>query len=377
MKKGWQTKRLSEVCEKITDGTHQTPTYFDNGVLFLSSRNVTSGTIDWENVKYIDAKQHGEMQRRVSPRLNDILLAKNGTTGVAAMVDRDVPFDIYVSLALLRPLAAVRPAFLLHFINSPLAKEQFTKRLKGIGVPNLHLEEIREVVIPVPPLAEQQRIVGLLDEAFEGLATAKANAEKNLQNARALFESHLQSVFTQRGPGWAEKSLGETCEMYQPKTIGTKDLVPNGPYPVFGANGVIGRYDKFNHEEPQLLVTCRGATCGSVNISEPNSWITGNAMVVRPLDHSLDLKFLEFVFRGGIDISKAITGAAQPQITRTNLSPLLIRFPKSVAEQTKLAEQFESLTEETQRLARLYERKHAALEALKKSLLHQAFTGAL
>ena len=63
--------------------------------------------------------------------------------------------------------------------------------------------------IPVPPLAEQQRIVGLLDEAFEGLATAKANAEKNLQNARALFESHLQSVFTQRGPGWVEKKLGD------------------------------------------------------------------------------------------------------------------------------------------------------------------------
>jgi type I restriction enzyme S subunit len=165
--------------------------------------------------------------------------------------------------------------------------------------------------------------------------------------------------------------------MYQPKTIGTKDLVPNGPYPVFGANGIIGRYDKFNHEEPQLLVTCRGATCGSVNISEPKSWITGNAMVVRPLDHSLALKFLEFVFRGGIDISKAITGAAQPQITRTNLSPLPICYPKSLDEQRRLAAQFDSLAEETQRLASIYEQKLAALEALKKSLLHQAFVGEL
>jgi type I restriction enzyme, S subunit len=139
MKTGWQIKKLSEVCEKITDGTHQTPTYFDKGFLFLSSRNVTSGKIDWENIKYIDSKQHVDMQKRVSPRLNDILLAKNGTTGVAAMVDREVPFDIYVSLALLRPLPVVLPSFLLHFINSPLAKQQFTsKRLKGIGVPNLH-----------------------------------------------------------------------------------------------------------------------------------------------------------------------------------------------------------------------------------------------
>jgi restriction endonuclease S subunit len=234
---------------------------------------------------------------------------------------------------------------------------------------------LKEIQISLPPLAEQQRIVGLLDEAFAGLTTAQAKAETNLQNAHALFESHIQSVFNQRGKGWVERTLGETCEMYQPKTIGTKDLIPDGPYPVFGANGIIGRYDKFNHEESQLLVTCRGATCGSVNISEPKSWITGNAMVVRPLDHSLDLKFLEFVFRGGIDISKAITGAAQPQITRTNLSPLLIRYPKSLDEQKRHAEKFENLAEETQRLASIYERKMAALAALKQSLLHQAFTG--
>ncbi len=252
------------------------------------------------------------------------------------------------------------------------------KAITGAAQPQITRTNLAPLEISYPESkAEQQRIVGLLDEAFAGLATAQANAEKNLQNARALFASYLQSALNQSGDGWVEKSLGETCEMYQPKTIGTKDLVPNGPYPVFGANGIIGRYDKFNHEEPQLLVTCRGATCGSVNISEPNSWITGNAMVVRPLDHSLDLKFLEFIFRGGIDISKAITGAAQPQITRTNLSPLLIRYPKSVAEQAKLAEQFENLTEETQRLASIYERKLAALDALKKSLLHQAFTGEL
>jgi len=113
-------------------------------------------------------------------------------------------------------------------------------------------------------------------------------------------------------------------------------MVDNGLYPVFGANGVIGRYDKFNHEEPQLLITCRGATCGSVNISEPKSWITGNAMVVRPKDGSINIRFLEYLFRGGLDISKAITGAAQPQITRTNLAPLEISYPLAVEEQQRI-----------------------------------------
>jgi len=247
----------------------------------------------------------------------------------------------------------------------------------GATVKSLRRRHFDELPVAVTTLPEQQRIVGVLNEAFAGLATAQANAEKNRQNARALFESHLQTIFTQRGEGWVEKTLGDTCEMYQPKTIGTKDLIPDGPYPVFGANGIIGRYDKYNHEKPQLLITCRGATCGSVNISDPNSWITGNAMVVRPLDHSLDFKLIEFIFRGGIDISKAITGAAQPQITRTNLSPLVIRFPASVPEQKRLASIFEDLATETKRLESLYQKKIITLAALKKSLLHQAFTGAL
>ena len=147
--------------------------------------------------------------------------------------------------------------------------------------------------------------------------------------------------------GWQTKTLGEACEMYQPKTISGKDMVEDGPYPVYGANGVIGRYNQFNHEEPQLLITCRGATCGSVNISAPRSWVTGNAMVVRPKNESLEMRYLEYLFRGGIDISKAITGAAQPQITRTNLEPLEISFPESLAEQQRIVglldEAFEGL----------------------------------
>jgi type I restriction enzyme S subunit len=165
--------------------------------------------------------------------------------------------------------------------------------------------------------------------------------------------------------------------MYQPQTISIKELKPNGRFTVFGANGIIGRYDRYNHEAPQLLITCRGATCGAVNISEPKSWITGNAMVVRPKDQSLDLRFLEYGFRGGIDLSSAITGAAQPQITRTNLAPITICFPKCPEEQKRLASGFVALSTETQRLESIYRQKLAALEALKKSLLHQAFTGQL
>lgn len=135
---------------------------------------------------------------------------------------------------------------------------------------------------------------------------------------------------------WREIPLGEACELYQPQTISTAQLVDDGPYEVFGANGVIGRYHSYNHEGPQLLVTCRGATCGTVNKSSPKAWINGNAMVVRPRSNDIDMNYLEHLLRGGIDLSIAITGAAQPQITRQSLAPIKAKFPP-LPEQRRIA----------------------------------------
>jgi type I restriction enzyme S subunit len=158
---------LGDVCKFITDGTHQTPVYCDAsiGYPFLSSKNVTTGKIDWANIKFIPKELHNELYKRLSPRLNDVLLAKNGTTGVAALVDRDYVFDIYVSLALLRPSEVIDPLYLLNVINSPSSKRQFDAHLKGIGVPNLHLKDIRNTLIPLPPLPVQQKIADVLDRA--------------------------------------------------------------------------------------------------------------------------------------------------------------------------------------------------------------------
>ena len=157
--------KLDDLCSIITDGTHQTPTYTKEGYTFLSSKNVTNKKIDWNNVKYISKELHQELSKRISPQKNDILLAKNGTTGVAALVDRDDIFDIYVSLALLRPKSSIYPQYLLHVINSPITKRQFDKNLKGIGVKNLHLKEIKNVLVPVPEYEIQKKIVKILDKA--------------------------------------------------------------------------------------------------------------------------------------------------------------------------------------------------------------------
>ena len=157
---------MQDVCEPIKDGTHQTPTYTDdktNGYKFLSSKDVTTGRINWDNIKYIPADLHEQLYKRIAPKKNDILLAKNGTTGVAAIVDRDDIFDIYVSLALLKPLG-INSVYLWAAINSQETKEQFDASLKGIGVPNLHLGEIKKARIVVPPVELQNKFAEFVQE---------------------------------------------------------------------------------------------------------------------------------------------------------------------------------------------------------------------
>lgn len=136
---------------------------------------------------------------------------------------------------------------------------------------------------------------------------------------------------------WKYKKLGEICDLYQPKTISAKELVEDGMYPVYGANGIIGKYDKYNHENSELLMTCRGATCGTINVSVPYSWINGNAMVIHPKSDFVSIPFLAYQLKG-IDLSDVITGAAQPQITRQTLTNKVISLPSSNSQQQIVAE---------------------------------------
>lgn len=176
---------LQDVCEPIKDGTHQTPEYTDDtakGYKFLSSKDVVSGAIDWTRLKYIPEHLHRELYARIAPRKGDILLAKNGTTGIAAIVDRDEVFDIYVSLALIRPLS-VDATYLWAAINSTETKRQFDRSLKGIGVPNLHLGEIKKVRILHPPKDKQNRFAAFVAEVDK----SKFHIQKSLSTSRKLW----------------------------------------------------------------------------------------------------------------------------------------------------------------------------------------------
>ena len=192
---GFEVVTIEDICSLIKDGTHQTPQYTENkeeGFKFLSSKDVMSQKIDWTDIKYIPAELHEKLYATIKPQRNDILMSKNGVNyGVAAVNDTDEIFDIYVSLALLRPKEEIDPVFLRCVINNPETKRQFDSSIKGIGVPNLHLGEIRKTKIFLPPIELQKEFVSFADQVDK----SKAVVQKSLDESQMLFDSLMQKYF--------------------------------------------------------------------------------------------------------------------------------------------------------------------------------------
>ena len=224
-----EIQKLKDIClTEITDGTHQTPTYSEYGYIFLSSKNVTTQKIDWDNVMFIPEKLHEELYKRVAPQIDDILLAKNGTTGVAAIVDRDIVFDIYVSLALIRPnTEIVMPRYLLYAINNPVVKGYFDSSLKGIGVPNLHLKNIRETPIKIYDLETQKAIVEKLDKVCELISLRKQQLEKLDELVKTRFVEMFGDCKT-NPKNWKTKALEKIANVGSSKRVFVEELQDSG-----------------------------------------------------------------------------------------------------------------------------------------------------
>ena len=194
--KGFEIVTIDDLCTLIKDGTHQTPTYTEDrkaGFKFLSSKDVMTQKICWEGIKYIPADLHEKLYATIKPRRNDILMSKNGVNyGVAAVNDTDEIFDIYVSLALLRPkVDRVNPVFFRCAINNQDTKRQFDGSIKGIGVPNLHLGEIKKTKILVPPMNQQNEFVAFVEQTDNSKLTIQASLDKLEIMKKALMQEYF------------------------------------------------------------------------------------------------------------------------------------------------------------------------------------------
>jgi type I restriction enzyme, S subunit len=385
MKNGWPTATLGDLCERITKGSSpkwQGFKYVDMpGILFVTSENVRENEMLFDRPKYVE-DAFNEKDTRSTLKRGDVLTNLVGASiGRTAVFDRDEVANINQAVGILRCKPdLLNNRFLAFLLNSPVFTEILHDSEVNNARANLSLTFFKNLEIPLPPLSEQRRIVGILDEAFEGIATAKANAEKNLQNARALFESHLNAVFTQRGDGWTDTTLGETCENLDSKRVPiTKSKRVAGEYAYYGASGIVDYVNNYIFDEDLLLVSEDGANLLARTYPIAFSvsgkvWVNNHAHVLRFPDKASQ-RFMEF-YLNSIKLDTYVSGMAQPKLNQKSLNSIPVPSPPLV-QQKAIVANLDSLQDETQRLESIYQRKLAALDELKKSLLHQAFSGAL
>ena len=405
MSSAWPTKTLSEVCEiKPPKSEARQRLASNDSVSFVPMEDLG-----------IDQKQVVPTQTRLLADVagsytyfadGDVLLAKitpcfeNGKLGIAANLTNGVGFGSSEYMVL-RPSPALDKEWLYYYLSRETFRTEGAARMSGaVGHKRVAKEFIDAYPIPVPPLTEQQRIAGILDEAFDGIATAKANAEKNLQNARALFESHLQAVFTQRGDGWTETTLegvahrectlsygivqpgeevADGLAIVRPTDMTSKVIYLDGLKRIDPK--LADSYKRTTLVGGELLLCVRGST-GMLSIAAPElagGNVTRGIVPIRfdPARMTRDFGF--YLMNSAVvqeQIREKTYGTALMQINIRDLRNISFSFPP-LKKQEAIAGALHELGEETQRLESLYQQKLAALDELKKSLLHQAFSGAL
>lgn len=297
-------------------------------------------------------------------KANSITITGRGALGHAEY--REIDFDAIVRLLVLAPKIPLNGQYITEYIN--FRKPFF---YESTGVPQLTAPQIANIQVLFPPLGEQRKIaevLGVWDEAIEKQARL---IEKLALRKRALMQRLLSAKL--RLPGfsepWKKVKLGDVAELYQPQTIQSEDLSQTG-YPVYGANGLIGYYNNYNHEYPQVVITCRGSSCGTVNFTPGKCWITGNAMVLN-VDNNRDVnKSFFYYLISNSSFVNLISGSGQPQIVRQPLLKFELRIPP-LKEQTAIAEVLTAADREID----LAKEKLERLRRQKRGLMQQLLTG--
>ncbi|HHQ4703231.1 TPA: restriction endonuclease subunit S [Aeromonas hydrophila] len=402
MKAGWKMKSLGEVSV-INYGYTESATSDPIGPKFLRITDIQDSGVNWDDVPFCQIDATGLKKFKLAQ--GDIVFARTGATTGKSFLVINPPEAVFASYLIRLRLQDISllPEFVSLYFQSKEYWDAIRAGSSGSAQGGFNASKLAALMIPVPPLPEQQRIVAILDEAFETIAAARANAEQNRQNARALFESYLQSVFSQRGDGWINKPLSELCDIKHGFAFKSEYFTNEGDYTLltpgnfFETGGYRDRGDKqkfYSGDIPQGFLLEAGDLL--VAMTEQAAGLLGSPIIVPSQGKFLHNQRLglvsgkpgmpwlnEFFFHVFNTqavrqaIHESASGAKVRHTSPTKIGAVTVAFPASIEEQKAIVATLDTLTIETQRLESLYQRKIAALDELKQSLLQQAFSGQL
>ncbi|MBT4726154.1 MAG: restriction endonuclease subunit S [Planctomycetaceae bacterium] len=403
----WETETLEELCD-FRNGLWKgkKPPYVDVGI--IRNTNFTrEGFLNDSEIAFhpVEVKQYEKRKLE----FGDIILEKSGG-GPKQPVGRVIPFEMtegefsfsnFTSVIRIKNKAALHYQYLhrllYHYYISGVTESM---QRRSTGIRNLDFKTYKQLPIPLPPLAEQKRIVSILDEAFGAIAKAKENAERNLANAKELFESYLNRVFTEKGEGWQEKTLLELVTEDCPISYGIVqpggDVVDGLPVvrpvdfskPVVDLDGVkqidpmkAEAYQRTVLQGGELLLCVRGTTGKIATASSvlKGANVTRGIVPIRFNTQVLLNAFGLLAMKSQVvqkQIRDHTTGTALKQINIRELRKITLPYPP-LSQQAVISKMLDSIFEGSSELERFSQQKLADLDELKQSILQKAFTGQL
>jgi type I restriction enzyme, S subunit len=399
MRNTWPTSTIGDICAITSGGTpsKSNESYWKGSIPWVSAKDLKSDRIA-DAALHISKSAVEHSATKIAPVGSLLMLVRGmGLANGFQIGEVTAPVAFNQDIRAIHAPANVVPRFLLLALRSALTNGEASRVMSSAahGTLKIDTEALRGISFPVPPLAEQRRIVGILDEAFAGIAVAKRNAQQNLQNARALFESHLQAIFTNLQA--QSVAIGDFSKVYDgphatPKTVDvgpiflginslrdgrivlgqtrhvtpedyvtwTRRVIPEGGDVVFSYETQLGQVGLL----PQGLKCCLGRRMALVRL---------NRNLVDP--RYFTYCYISPQFRGFLN-SRAVRGATVDRISLTEFPSYRMPIP-ALREQVAIANRLDSIRDQSERLAALYQQKLTALDELKKSLLARAFAGEL
>ena len=351
MKQGWEIKKLGEVCEIKT-----------------GKKDVNQGNPDGNYPFFTCAREH-TFSDTFSFDTEALLIAGNGDVGNVSYYKGK--FEAYQRTYVLFDFKGIQPRFLFRVLDGTLKQVMAQSKL-GNTMPYIKLGMLKEFEIPLPPLPEQQRIVSILDEAFAAIAKAKANAEQNLQNAKELFESYLNSIKADK------VDLGSLVDIKTGK-LNSNAAVENGIYPFFTCSREVYAIDNYSFDLEAILLAGNNAS-GDFNVKHYkgkfNAYQRTYVITVNEKQKIL-YRYLYFQLLKSLKEFKEMSVGANTRFLKLGMiQGLKIALP-TIEEQQTIVRQLDALRAETQKLEAVYHKKLQDLEELKKSILQKAFNGEL
>ena len=405
MKAGWEIKSFAEIAE-VKGGKRLPKGYSLQSIPTAHSYITVSdftddGTVDISRIRYISDEIFEEI-KRYTISTKDLYLSIAGTIGKTGRIPPELDgANLTENACKLVFYPKINRDYVYYFTLSNDFIEQAGLHTRTAAQPKLALERLKTIKLAIPNSeAEQQRIVAILDEAFEAIAAARANAEQNRQNAQALFESYLQSVFSQRGEGWVDTTIAAATGGVFTGPFGSllhkSDYIEHGIPLVNPAHitsvGIEPDLRKTVSEETaqrlsnyimragDIVIGRRGemGRCAIVTDIE-DGWLCGTGSFVIKPSERCDARYLVRLLRSEsckTQLENIAGGAVMPNLSNTDLSNFPIILPP-IDMQRSVLRKIDLMAEKTQHLESLYQRKIAALDELKQSLLQQAFNGSL